>query len=461
MIDCSRWIGNRNICSRINPNIVRMSEIACPDETSIDWFREASPYISAHRGSTLVMAVPGSILRRTEVLATLTEDIALLQRLGLRLVLCIGLRAQLDEALGTEGLIVDGRRVTDDTALERIIVAAGRARIELEARLSRGLPNTPMAGTRTHLSSGNFLTAQPFGIHDGVDFQHTGAVRAVDHAAVNALLDAGHVVLLPPIGYSLTGELFNLALDDVASSVALALGADKLVLFSDQMLLDAEGTLVRQLSVDQLDSMTGSMTEAATPAFRCTLEYATRALDGGVPRVHILSPENRNALLAELFTTDGAGTLLTAERWTQIRAASIDDVGGIIELVTPLQQNGVLVTRSREELELDVERFQVIERDGRIIACGALFFDAAGDAEIASIATHPLYRGKGHADELMHHLEQLAQSRGAQKARVLSTRTGHWFIARGYREVGIDALSAERRESYNRQRNSKVFEKQL
>lgn len=433
----------------------------------IDWFRAASPYINAHRHKTLVIALPSAWLN-SELLPTLTHDLTLLSHLGLKLVLCFGLRCQIDEQLeekDTERHIVDGRRVTDELALKAIVTSAGIARNDLEARLSMGLPNTPMAGARLSVSSGNFVTAQPFGVHDGVDFKHTGSVREVHHEVISTLLDAGHLVLIPPLGYSLTGDVFNVTVNELASECAIALSADKLVFFVDSLPADAAGDPIRQASAQDIEALTRSTPDslidrAADNDLRQILPQAVRACRQGVARVHLLNSADPNSLLTELFTRDGSGTLITANLWEHIRKATIQDVGGIIELIRPLQANGTLVSRSREQLELDIEHFFVSERDGMVVSCAAMYGDEDAECvEIACLATHPNYRGEGRADHLLSHLETRAAQRGYKSARVLSTLAGHWFLERGYTEASPDELPDSRRASYNRQRNSKIFQK--
>lgn len=437
------------------------------DDEDINWFRAASPYINAHRGKTLVIAMPGSWLR-SDLLPTLTHDLTLLSHLGLRLVLCFGLRAQMDDQLAQEhSHIVDGRRVTDSHALETIISAAGIARNDLESRLSMGLPNTPMAGARLAVTSGNYVTAQPFGVRDGIDFKHTGSVREVHSEAITAILDAGHMVLLPPLGYSLTGEVFNVTVAEVATECAIALKADKLAFFVDSLPNDEDGKPLRQASSRRiervLDSQLGKANDDSTRnAVNTILKHAIKACHRDVERVHLLESDDPTALIRELFTRDGSGTMITMDRWEHIRPATIADVGGIIELIAPLQTNGTLVTRSREELELDIEHFVVSERDGMVVACAAIYPEAeTATAEFACIVTHPNYQGEGRADQLLMHLEDRARELNCKTARILSTHTGHWFVARGYSETSPQKLPTVRRVSYNEQRNSKIYSKRL
>jgi amino-acid N-acetyltransferase len=438
------------------------------DDKNIDWFRAASPYINAHRGKTLVIGLPGSWLR-SDLLPTLAHDLTLLSHLGLRLVLCFGLRAQVDDQLARtkeHSHIVNGRRVTDSNTLATIIREAGIARNELEARLSMGLPNTPMAGARLAITSGNYVTAQPFGVHAGVDFQHTGSVREVHISAINALLDAGHLVMLPPVGYSLTGEVFNVTMTEVATKCAIALRADKLIFFVDSLPIDENDKPLKQASTARvqrmLDNASIPETSESVADLSEVLQSAVDACQMGIERVHLLESNDPSALLRELFTRDGSGTMITTDRWEHIRPATIADVGGIIELIAPLQANGTLVSRSREELEIDIEHFVVSERDGMVVACAAIYLEEeSSTAEIACIATHPDYQGEGRADQLLTHLEHNARSLNYPNARILSTHTGHWFVARGYSQTSPQDLPPSRRVSYNEQRNSKVYMKNL
>lgn len=430
---------------------------------AIRWFRQASPYIRSHRGATLVIAVPGAHLAAPSI-ATLGHDLALLCHLGLRVVLCFGLRAQvdalLDEREGAAAPVIDGRRVTDERALEAIIAAAGAARLELESRLSTGLPDTPNAGSELAVTSGNLIWARPFGVHDGVDFRHTGTVREVRTNTLQTLLNAGHLVIQPPLGHSLTGEMFNLPVDEVAAAIAVALQADKLVYLLDELPQAPDGSLLRQLIASDVEAAIERAGDAARLAR--VLGHAQEACRAGVGRVHLLDEAQPNALLAELYSRDGSGTLVSAVRYDALRPATIQDVPGIIHLITPLQQNGTLAPRSRERLELDIERFTVDTRDGLVIACGALFeLDDGRSAEIGCVATHPDYRGEGRADALLSALEAQAVAAGRTRALLLSTRTGHWFLERGYRETSMDALPSSRRNDYNLGRNSKVYVKEL
>jgi amino-acid N-acetyltransferase len=429
----------------------------------VAWFRQSSPYIHAHRGKVLVLSFAGEALA-SERFSSLIHDIALLSGLGMKLVLVPGARPQIEERLklrNADMQIANGLRITDEVALECVKDAAGNVRVEIEALLSMGLANSPMAGARIRVASGNHVTARPIGVVDGIDYQHTGEVRRVDAQAIHAHLDKGSIVLIPPLGYSPTGEVFNINAADVASAVAMALGADKLIYLSEGDPLGRRSSAASSLvprEVDALIKRRRSMPEELVRIL-CNAAQACRT---GVKRAHVLDRRREGVILRELFTRDGAGLLVTQEPYEQIRRAGIDDVGGILELIEPLEQSGALVKRSRELLEQEVGQFQVIERDGSIIACAALYpFAADKMGELACLAVHPEYRGGGRGDQLLERMELQARQAGLDTVFVLSTRTSHWFRERGFVPAGVDQLPGKRRDLYNWQRRSKVFVKLL
>jgi len=447
-----------------------MVDAPSTNDLAIQWFREASPYIKAHRGATMVLCLPDSLLEST-LFDNLIPDLTLLSHLGVRLVLGFGLRAQVDaklEALQAESRVIDGRRVTDDEALNVILTSAGKMRANFESKLSMGLPNTPMAGARLSVCSGNFVTAQPFGVHDGVDYQHTGTVRQVHSKELQSHLASGNIVLLPPLGYSLTGDIFNLPAEEVCSEASIALKADKLIFFVDKLPVDVDGEDIREASANTMERLAP---QQSGEALMRSLTRAVKASRKGVARVHLLKLSDPNALLKELFTRDGGGTLITAERWEHLRSATVQDVNGIIKLIEPLQNNGTLAPRTREQLELDIEHFVVCEREGMVIACAALFVDtpagadanAGADAvgEIACVVTHPDYRGQGRAGDLIAHLENKARTQNVHSMMLFSTRAAHWFIERGYSQKSEDSMPRPKKIDYDKRRNSKVFVKPL
>lgn len=426
----------------------------------IRWFRNTAPYINAHRGKTFVLMLGGDVTS-SENFPNIIHDIALLHSLGVRLVLIHGSRAQIESRMQGAGLtseMHDGIRITDSAALEHVKDAAGSLRAQIEALLSMGLPNSPMQGARIRVCSGNFVTAQPLGIVNGTDFQHTGQVRRIDAEGITQQLAAGSIVLQSPLGYSPTGEIFNLSLEDIAVHYASAIGADKLILMSKALgILDSNGELIRQCAVSRVGQLTVSDEEQAS-----LLATAERACRAGVARCQIISYQDDCALLEELFTHDGSGTLVSSDDYEQSRQANIDDVGGILELIEPLEADGILLKRSRELLETEIGQFRLLERDGRIIACAALYpFIEDSCGEIACIVSHPDYRGGLRGQRLLHELEAEASRIGLNRVFVLTTQTAHWFMEQGFKESDRDALPSQKQSLYNLQRNSKVFFKHL
>lgn len=448
-----------------------MPEVHRPPETDtrlVAWVRQAAPYIHAFRGKTFVIAFGGEVLQ-TSAAQALIHDVALLDSMGIRLVLVHGARPQIDAEMKSRGLTArfhHGLRVTDTEALECVKRAMGVTRIEIEAMLSQGLPNTPLAGGFLRVTGGNFITARPVGVVDGVDFQWTGAVRKVVAEEIQADLAQENVVLITPIGASPTGEIFNLAWEEVAEAVATALKADKLIyLCGAPGLMDKKGVLLDALTADEAEGLIAKKVPQAADAARA-LPGAVRACRAGVGRVHFLDYRADGAMLMEFFTREGIGTVLTSAPLARLRDASHEDVGGILALIAPLEADGTLVRRGRERLEMEVDRFSVLDLDGVIVGCAALYplTSARGEpkaAELACLAVMPEYRRGGYGEQLRRHIEEKAAKMKLKRLFVLTTRTAHWFIERGFVETTVDALPAAKRELYNLQRRSKVLVKTL
>ncbi len=425
---------------------------------SIGLFRSSAPYINAHRGKTFVLMFGGEAIE-DDNFPNIIQEIALLSSLGVRLVLVHGARPQIDQRVAlrkTEARFSHDVRITDTETLECVKDAAGSVRCHIEALLTMGLPNSPMHGAHIRVCTGNLVVAKPMGVLDGVDFENTGQVRRIDTTGINDHLNDGSIVLLSPMGYSSTGEVFNLSHEDVATQAAIALEADKLVVFSNYSgIFRKDGKLIRTIErnlLEQLHRDGELMTEATV------IRALTTSVAAGIPRAHCVSYETDGALLQELFTRDGAGSLVMENHYEQLREATIDDVGGILNLIKPLEESGVLVKRSRERLENEIHQFIVIERDGMIIACAALYlYPDDGSAELACVATHSDYRGKNRGERILDEVRERAIAAGIQRLFVLTTVTGHWFLDQGFKAADVDALPAQKKELYNFQRKSKVY----
>lgn len=433
----------------------------------IDWFRNSSSYINAHRKKVFVVLLPGEALEHPNF-NNIVHDINLFNSLGVKLVLVHGARPQIDNALAAakiESTYHKGLRITDADSLQVIKQVTGSLSIDVEAAFSMGLANSPMHGAGITVARGNYITARPLGVLDGVDHALTGVVRKVNAAAIEQHLLAQHIVLLSNLGYSPTGEVFNLSAEDVATEVAIALHAEKLILFIPQAgILDADGEMVSTLSPSSAQDVLNAVSskqENNLNGVAQALTAAIKACSKNVPRSHLISFEHNGALIDELFTRDGSGTLVSKESFEVLRRATIEDVGGLLELITPLEDAGVLVHRSRELLEAEIDFFFVIEREGMIIACAALYPLDEHCGEIACIAIHRDYQDTGRGQDLLTALEAHAKRSGMSKVIVLTTQTTHWFLEKGFTPIAISELPEKKQKLYNYQRNSKALAKAL
>jgi amino-acid N-acetyltransferase len=430
----------------------------------VAWVRGAAPYVHAFRGKTFVIAFGGEVAGGARA-QSLAYDCNLLAALGIRLVLVHGARPQIDAEMARRGLeprYHHGLRVTDAAALECVKAAMAVTRLEVEALLSQGLPNTPMAGSYMRVTGGNFITARPVGVVDGVDYQYTGKVRKIIADEINADLDQHNVVLISPLGVSPAGEIFNLCMEEVAETLAVALKAEKLIYLCDAPgLLDDDGQLIGSVTADEAEKMFDGG-RGLTEDLHLYLPCAVRAVRGGVSRAHLIDHDKDGGLLLEFFTHAGVGTIVSRDPLFRLRDASVEDIGALIALITPMELDGSLVRRGRELLEQEIERFTLVEHDGVLVGCAALYpFSDERAAELACLAVTPEYRRAGLGDQLLRRIEQRARAQRLERLFVLTTRTAHWFRERGFTETGPDALPRQKRELYNYQRRSKVFVKSL
>jgi amino-acid N-acetyltransferase len=441
--------------------------------TFVPWFRSVAPYIHLHRGKTFVVGMAGEAIAAGK-LQHIAQDLALIQSMGVKIVLVHGFRPQVNEQLAAKGhqpLYAQGMRITDSVALDCAQEAAGQLRYEIEAVFSQGLPNTPMAGSTVRVISGNFITARPVGIVDGVDFKHSGLVRKVDVQGIRQTLEMGAMVLLSPFGFSITGEAFNLTMEEVATRVAIELQADKLIFLSEMPGIrikpgqpeSEDNPIDTEMPLDYAERLLRELPPAQQPTdIGFYLQHCVRACKAGVERTHILPFATDGALLLEVYVHDGIGTMVIDEKLESLREATVDDVGGILQLIEPFEKDGTLVKRDRTEIERDAGQYTVIEHDGVIFGCAALYpYPQAKTAEMAALTVSPQSQGQGDGERILKRVEQRARAMGLSSIFVLTTRTMHWFLKRGFQPVAIDWLPEARQRSYNLNRKSQVLVKQL
>jgi amino-acid N-acetyltransferase len=417
-----------------------------------------------HRGKTFVIHIDDHIIcsnRFNEFI----HDLALLNSLEIRLVLAFSTRHSIENRLGrvdAEMVYHEGIRVTDPEILDIVKDAAGKLRIDIESALSMGLGNTPMSNAEVIVSSGNYVRAKPMGIVGGVDYQFTGTVRSVEINNINAKLDANEIVLIPPLGYSVTGEAFNLESKSMAQRLAVELQADKLIYLSDiSGLTDEKANLVSQLTALEAETLLKSPDAIDDKVYRL-LQHAVEACMGGVERVHLLDGSIEGALLQELFSRDGIGSMVSRTSYDELRQATISDIAGILELIIPLEEQGVLVERSREKLELEIDNFIVMLRDDVIIGCASLYvFPEEKAAEAGCLVIHEDYHNVGRGEQLYEMLEQTARRAGVSRLFVLTTHATHWFLELGFKEGDTADLPVAKQDLYNYKRNSKILFKDI
>ncbi|APJ71270.1 TPA: amino-acid N-acetyltransferase [Escherichia coli] len=429
----------------------------------VEGFRHSVPYINTHRGKTFVIMLGGEAIEH-ENFSSIVNDIGLLHSLGIRLVVVYGARPQIDANLAAhhhEPLYHKNIRVTDAKTLELVKQAAGTLQLDITARLSMSLNNTPLQGAHINVVSGNFIIAQPLGVDDGVDYCHSGRIRRIDEDAIHRQLDSGAIVLMGPVAVSVTGESFNLTSEEIATQLAIKLKAEKMIGFcSSQGVTNDDGDIVSELFPNEAQARVEAQEEkgdynSGTVRF---LRGAVKACRSGVRRCHLISYQEDGALLQELFSRDGIGTQIVMESAEQIRRATINDIGGILELIRPLEQQGILVRRSREQLEMEIDKFTIIQRDNSTIACAALYpFPEEKIGEMACVAVHPDYRSSSRGEVLLERIAAQAKQSGLSKLFVLTTRSIHWFQERGFTPVDIDLLPESKKQLYNYQRKSKVL----
>ena len=430
-------------------------------------FRQSTPYVNAHRGKTMVVMLGGEAVA-DDNFKNIISDLALLHSLGVKIVLVHGARPQINSILLSNHITNDyhkGIRVTDEHSLPLVMQAAGQLQLAITAQLSMSLSNTPMAGTQLNVVSGNFVIAQPLGVDDGVDYCHSGRIRRLDIQGINRMLDQGSIVLLGPIASSVTGESFNLLSEEVATQVAIRLNADKLIGFcSEQGIIDENGSVVAELVPREAESVLAKLetdVDYAHDNASGTLRFlraSITACRAGVPRSHLVSYKEDGALIQELFSIDGIGTQIVYASSERVRVADIDDIGGILDLIRPLEVQGILVRRSREQLEQEIHQFTIIEKDGLIIGCAALYPYAEDSmAEMACMAIHKDYRDGNRGLILLNYMKQQCRQEGIKQLFVLTTHSLHWFREQGFYEVGVEALPSQKQNLYNYQRKSKIL----
>lgn len=432
------------------------------------WLRSSAPYIPAHQGRTFVLYLDDELMMG-DALSPMVSDLALLSRLGINLVVVTGARLEVDRALKAAGIkapMTKVHRPTDAEAMRCVQAVACEQRVRLERLASMGRPSGPERHMSVRITSGNYVIGRPLGIIDGINYGFAGLVRRVRSDFIKAHLATGTIVHIDCLGYAITTEVFNLNTADLAAQVAVALGADKLIMMTKAPLFESDGATISELDPSELENFLAEQALTAAESGYHHIKAILQAVRAGVPRAHVLNYDNEDALLNELFSHQGSGTQIAMRRNEKIRTAGQNDISDILSLIEPLERSGVLVRRSRERLEQEISHFIVMELDGLITGCAALY--PLGDppaiakmGELACLVTHPDYQRQGIGEALLAALEKQAKTIGMKQLCTLTTQTSQWFLEQGFAEGDLSLLPDARRLLYNFQRGSKVLMKEI
>jgi amino-acid N-acetyltransferase len=431
--------------------------------SQVDLIREAFHYQSRFLSSTMVFKIDFPITE-DPAFPYLMKDLALLTQTGFKVVIVPGAKERIDRVLREYGIVsqyADANRITTAAAIPFVEMAA----FDVATRFITGL-----SADRVDAVIGNFVRARGMGVINGVDMEHTGMVDRILTDSIERILGLGMAPILPCIGWSPSGKPYNVPSDEIALRTSIALGAAKLFIISDtggipkdsyripgSMPLSESGGILR-MTPHEAESFLKLNQEENTEDRRLEeLRLAVNASKAGVERVHIIDGREEGAVLQELFSNLGAGIMVYADEYEAIRPLKNADIPGVLRLIEPLVQQGILLRRTPEQILERKDDYAVCEIDGSIHACGALHNWGDGQGEIAALATDPLYAHLGLGKRIVHYFIHRGAEQKLNRVFVLTTRTHDWFEYLGFRECGIDSLPEGRRKKYDQNRKSKAF----
>ncbi len=414
-------------------------------------------YIPRFREKTFVISVDGGIVT-DENFSNILMDIAVLRSLSIRVVLVHGASAQIRALAEKQGVVasnLDGSGVTDCETLTLALTAANRLTHEILEGLS---------ANDLRAACPNAIIAHPLGILGGVDHLFTGKVERVDVELLQVLLQQGIIPVIPPLGFDGEGKTYRVNSDSVAVALAEALKAVKVIFITTYDGLFRQGQLFRQMLASDLDQILAHQRDDLPPESFSKAVHAAAACRAGVQRVHIINGRLDEALLAEMFSNEGVGTLVYANEYQQIRRALKKDIPSILKLIHPSVENDELIRRSRSSIEKAVGEFYLFEIDKNPVACVALHaYPEGGKGELACLCVKPSHENQGIGRKLLQYVESKAREQGFTELIALSTQAFTYFQSKGgFQEGTRDDLPVSRREKYDQSgRNSKVLVKRL
>ena len=460
------------------------------EQSQVELIREAFHYQSRFTGSTMVFKIDFPVTEDLEF-PLLMRDLALLARTGFRVVIVPGAKEWIDSVLGEYGIVsryAGENRITPAAAMPFVEMAAFHVATRFMTGFAAG-NSVSASADRVEAVIGNFVRARGLGVVNGADMEHSGRVDKSFTDSIERILNLGMVPILPCIGWSPAGKPYNVPSDEIALAASTALGAAKLFIVSvhsglrkdayaipDNVDIGENGRVIRltpQEAEAVLESAQGSQTAANTavpptatgPAEKdkpiAELRLALRASRAGIERVHIIDGREPGAILRELFSNLGAGTMLYADEYESIRPLKNAEIPDILRIMEPLMQQGILIRRNADIIHEKQEDYAVFEIDGSIHACGALHDWGESQGEIAAIATDTAYADMGLGRRIVRYLIDRAAKQGLRRVFVLTTHTHDWFEFLGFKEVPVESLPEQRRKIYDHARKSKVFALEL
>ncbi|MCS6770458.1 MAG: amino-acid N-acetyltransferase [Kiritimatiellae bacterium] len=416
-------------------------------------------YTARFRDRLFVLNVDSAVLA-SDNFRNLLLDISVLRSLNIRIVLVHGcsvhIRA-LSEELNIPVSDFEGMGITDAQTLRISILAAHH----LAHEILEGLADTDQRAVIT-----NAIIAHPAGILNGVDHLFTGRVERVDAEFLNALLEQEIIPIVPPLGFDGNGQTYRVNSDGVALEVAEALRAAKLIHVTTNNGVREAGKLSAQFSIEEAEEYIRKYRDELPPAMLSKLQHGVRACRNGVQRVHIIDGTQDEALLGEIFSNEGVGTMIHANEYVAIRPARKKDAGVIMKLIRDSIEQQQLLPRTRKSIEERISDFFVFEIDRNVVGCVALrqFPGEAEDcAELECLYVAEAHENQGIGAKLMLFVEDLARERGARRLLALSTQAFNYFTQKGgFREGTPDMLPPSRRALYEKSgRRSKILYKDL
>ncbi len=428
-----------------------------PPLMKYDDIRGILRYVPQFRGQTFIVLIDSGIIEH-ENMANVMLDLAVLHSLSIKLVVVFGARHQITELGLKRGMTLsnaDATGVTDEVTLEVALDAISRLTTDLMQQLT-------VVGLRAAVA--NAVAAHPAGVIRGRDLGSTGTIDRVDAQSLKLFIGDGMVPIIPPLGYEKQGRVLRVNSAATAVEVAIALGASKLLFVGPGAIEDATGTRIRQLSVDEAKTLAAQTPDSADSLKLVQIRHAARACEGGVPRAHFLDGRTDDALLGELFSIEGVGTMIYADAYQQIRPARKADIPGIIGLVRRAVDDEEIVARSRQEIRERLSDYYVLEVDGQLVGTVMVrHYPAEKLAEVGFLYIRRSHEGMGYGKKLVKFAEKRAREGGARILFALSTQAYNYFGNKlGFLPAQEDLLPADRLAKLQKSgRNSRLMARVL